>query len=153
MAAAVCLCPACPLAVRSRPMPIHPPILFCPQLQDVEHRRPYESLLLCWPAHLPPPPGIKSASEAHGAAPGSSGGDDHSTPGSGGGFCLLQGRPLVVAAVPPAAHSRKPHLGPLLLPLLPPQARCLELFARELHAGWTSWGNEVLWFQGTGWFL
>jgi hypothetical protein len=23
----------------------------------------------------------------------------------------------------------------------------LELFARELHAGWTSWGNEVLRFQ------
>jgi hypothetical protein len=126
---------------------------------DIQHRRPYESLLLCWPDHLAPPPAAPQA--------------------AAGGFHLLQGQPLVVAAVPPAAHSRKPHLAPLLQPLLPAGARCLEvgcclllgppcipmplpphfetrvtccvclqMFARELTSGWTSWGNEVLKFQG-----
>ena len=85
-------------------------------MQDVEHRRPYESLLLCWPTHLPPPAGMDPEPEAAAA---------------GSGFRLLRGRPLVLVAVPPAAHSRKPHLGPLLLPLLPPGARCL-----EVRAGW-----------------
>lgn len=95
----------------------------------------------------------------------------------------------------PGAHSRKPHLGPLLYeyvqraaadsaacqdgsnaesssaarqqgqqeqvpvgagvaaavpPVLagpPGGVRCLELFAREMGAGWTSWGNDVLRFQ------
>ena len=28
-------------------------------------------------------------------------------------------------------------------------ARCIELFAREMTAGWTSWGNEPLHFQQT----
>lgn len=137
---------------------------------DCEHRRPYESLLLCWPAHLPPPPPAPS---------------DDSLSGGASGFHLLRGRPLVIAAVPPASHSRKPHLGALLRPLLPPQPRCLEvslvglpaclrgqrevqslvhptststttraqMFARELHAGWTSWGNEVLKFQSTPRYL
>lgn len=27
------------------------------------------------------------------------------------------------------------------------QLACLELFARELHEGWTSWGNEALLLQ------
>ncbi|GJR21737.1 hypothetical protein Tco_0970264 [Tanacetum coccineum] len=31
-------------------------------------------------------------------------------------------------------------------------AHCLELFARELLAGWTSWGNEPLYFQDTRYF-
>jgi hypothetical protein len=80
-------------------------------LQDCQHRRPYESLLLCWPEHLSVP-GAGAAAE--GAADSS-------------GFHLLLERPLVVAAVPPAAHSRKPHIGALLQPLLPPGARCLEV--------------------------
>lgn len=134
-----------------------PPLLLHPfQVQDVEHRRPYESLLLCWPAHLPPPPGMPASSrvvpggctgtQAAAAAAGraaqaaaaagggarGSGGSSSSPPACG--FRLLQGRPLVVAAVPPAAHSRKPHLGPLLLPLLPPGARCLEA------SGMRAWG-------------
>ncbi|EFN52846.1 hypothetical protein CHLNCDRAFT_36694 [Chlorella variabilis] len=101
---------------------------------DIEHRRPYESLLLCWPAHLPDPPGAPAAPAAGGDA-------------SGGSCFHVLREPLVVVAVPPASHSRKPHLGPLLLPLLPDGARCLEMFARELHSGWTSWGNEGLKFQ------
>ena len=53
-------------------------------------------------------------------------------------------------------HSRKPFLGPLIKQLsekgLFPQSLAsheqqLELFARELHKDWTSWGNEVLKFQ------
>ena len=29
----------------------------------------------------------------------------------------------------------------------------LQMFARELHSGWTSWGNEALKFQSTHNFL
>lgn len=54
----------------------------------------------------------------------------------------------VVASVPARHHSRKPHLGRLLAPYVECAVpRRLELFARELFAGWTSWGNEVLLFQ------
>ncbi len=162
----------------------YPPLLrvLLLALQDVEHRRPYESLLLCWPAHLPPPPSLPTSGQqsqqlapaaagaaAAGATAGQAGAATsaaaaaHSSlaqasevtaaaaeaavkqmvnpsaeaqacpssgaaPGTGAsGFHLLQDRPLVIAAVPPAAHSRKPHLGPLLLPLLPPNAHCLEV--------------------------
>ena len=31
----------------------------------------------------------------------------------------------------------------LLSPYLPDSPNCLELFARNLWPGWTSWGNEV----------
>ena len=47
----------------------------------------------------------------------------------------------------PDIHSRKPSLRKLLAQLLPRQMsdyRCLEIFARNLTAGWWSWGNEVL---------
>ena len=79
---------------------------------------------------------------------------------------------LVMIAVP-GEHSRKPQLAQLLQPYLPEKAVCLEvclttqwclglfvgctgrqsplcsvqMFARELIAGWTSWGNQVLHFQ------
>lgn len=64
----------------------------------------------------------------------------------------------------PAQHSRKPFLDPLLRPLViparesgggePPPPDCpwgrgLEIFARELHEGWTSVGDECLLFQNT----
>lgn len=32
-------------------------------------------------------------------------------------------------------------------------SRCIELFGRELAAGWTSWGNEPLHFQDSRYFL
>jgi len=35
----------------------------------------------------------------------------------------------------------------------PKPARCIELFARELTAGWTSWGNEILHFQESRYFM
>lgn len=53
----------------------------------------------------------------------------------------------VVCSVVTRQHSRKPSLADVLAPYLPNRARCLELFARSLTHGWTSWGNEVLRFQ------
>ncbi|POS81264.1 hypothetical protein DHEL01_v200364 [Diaporthe helianthi] len=55
-----------------------------------------------------------------------------------------QGR--VVVSVPDL-HSRKPNLGPLFEDILPPGYKALEVFARNLTAGWWSWGDEVLKFQ------
>lgn len=40
----------------------------------------------------------------------------------------------------------------VLKPYIGAEARCLELFARSLQPGWTSWGNEVLKFQHTSYF-
>lgn len=47
----------------------------------------------------------------------------------------------------PVGHSRKPPLGQILEQFLPQPSAPLELFARNLTAGWTSWGNEVLHYQ------
>ncbi|XP_074303595.1 methyltransferase-like protein 2 [Silene latifolia] len=54
----------------------------------------------------------------------------------------------------PGDYSRKPPVGDLLLEYVPgPRpARCIELFAREMSAGWTSWGNEPLHFQEARYF-
>lgn len=70
---------------------------------------------------------------------------------------LLVGRRLPPGAEPgftrrvllavPDLHSRKPNMAELFRPCLPQEPRCLEIFARNLTAGWTSWGNEVLKFQ------
>ncbi|OTB08129.1 hypothetical protein M426DRAFT_201450 [Hypoxylon sp. CI-4A] len=47
----------------------------------------------------------------------------------------------------PDIHSRKPNLRSLFQDLLPENYGGLEVFARNLTAGWWSWGNEVLHFQ------
>ncbi len=52
----------------------------------------------------------------------------------------------IILAVPDL-HSRKPNLSELFQPLLPSEPICLEIFARNLTTGWTSWGDEVLKFQ------
>ncbi|KAI9848040.1 MAG: hypothetical protein M1837_001142 [Sclerophora amabilis] len=54
----------------------------------------------------------------------------------------------VIAGVPDL-HSRKPSLKELISPFMPdPQDyRALEVFARNLTAGWWAWGNEVLKFN------
>ncbi|PRP79394.1 methyltransferase-like protein 4-like [Planoprotostelium fungivorum] len=44
----------------------------------------------------------------------------------------------------PGAHSTKPKLNSIFSPFLEGDVRGLELFARNLIGGWTSWGNEVL---------
>jgi N6-adenosine-specific RNA methylase IME4 len=55
----------------------------------------------------------------------------------------------VIIAVPDT-HSRKPCLKELLKPLMPESYRALEVFARNLTAGWWSWGDEVLKFNEKG---
>lgn len=57
----------------------------------------------------------------------------------------------IILAVP-ELHSRKPNLKELLEPMVMSvhqgkQPRCLEIFARNLTADWTSWGDEVLKLQ------
>lgn len=58
----------------------------------------------------------------------------------------LSSRSRVIISVPDL-HSRKPNLRPLFEDILPPGYRGLEIFARNLTAGWWSWGDEVLKFQ------
>ncbi|XP_057766006.1 methyltransferase-like protein 2 isoform X3 [Salvia miltiorrhiza] len=55
----------------------------------------------------------------------------------------------------PGDYSRKPPIGELLLDYVPgpKPARCIELFAREMIEGWTSWGNDPLHFQDSRYFL
>jgi N6-adenosine-specific RNA methylase IME4 len=52
----------------------------------------------------------------------------------------------VIVSVPDI-HSRKPNLRPLFDDVLPAGYKALEVFARNLTAGWWSWGDEVLKFQ------
>jgi N6-adenosine-specific RNA methylase IME4 len=47
----------------------------------------------------------------------------------------------------PDLHSRKPNLKTLFEPMLPSRYEALEIFARNLTAGWWAWGYEVLKFQ------
>uniref|UniRef100_A0A3P9NNB8 Methyltransferase 4, N6-adenosine n=1 Tax=Poecilia reticulata TaxID=8081 RepID=A0A3P9NNB8_POERE len=58
----------------------------------------------------------------------------------------LEDKRLIVS-VPSALHSQKPSLSEVLKLYVGAEAKCLELFARSLQPGWTSWGNEVLKFQ------
>ena len=60
-------------------------------------------------------------------------------------------RKRVIVAVPDL-HSRKPNLKELIKPMIPNPLdyRALELFARNLTAGWWSWGDEVLKFNWEG---
>ncbi|KKA30345.1 hypothetical protein TD95_002259 [Thielaviopsis punctulata] len=57
---------------------------------------------------------------------------------------LQQGKVLVSV---PDVHSRKPNLRSLFGDMLGSEFRGLEVFARNLTAGWCSWGDEVLKFQ------
>ncbi|KAK3954614.1 MT-A70-domain-containing protein [Pseudoneurospora amorphoporcata] len=47
----------------------------------------------------------------------------------------------------PDLHSRKPNLRGLVADLLPLNYQALEVFARNLTAGWWSWGDQCLLFQ------
>ena len=59
----------------------------------------------------------------------------------------------VVVAVPDI-HSRKPCLKELIQQMMPHPAsyRALEVFARNLTAGWCSWGNEVIKYNWEGYW-
>ncbi|CAN1126859.1 Methyltransferase-like protein 2 [Linum perenne] len=95
---------------------------------DLFHHRPYECLLLGY------------------------------CDGKGAGSELLQKMgPIedkIVISIP-GVYSRKPPIGELLQKHVPGREtpRCIELFAREMMARWTSWGNEPLRFQDSSYFL
>lgn len=55
-------------------------------------------------------------------------------------------RRRVIVAVPDL-HSRKPNLKTMLEPYLPLKYEALEVFSRNITAGWWAWGNEVVKFQ------
>lgn len=59
---------------------------------------------------------------------------------------------LLVHAICGHPSSSLPGSPDVLKPYIGAEARCLELFARSLQPGWTSWGNEVLKFQHTSYF-
>lgn len=111
-------------------------MVLCPS-QDIAHRRPYEPILLCRPAEslLSPAAGAAQPIDGEGGAVGgsSSQGEAPCTQqqAHGGGKSPGHGPPEVPDGVVllsvPAQHSRKPHLGPLLCPYLPPRPRCLEV--------------------------
>lgn len=96
---------------------------------DLFHHRPYEYLLLGYCAR-------EVASSKH-----------HSTLRS------VKGNQIIISI--PGDYSRKPPIRELLLEHVPGSnpARCIELFAREMTAGWCSWGNEPLHFQESRYFL
>ncbi|XP_009705438.1 PREDICTED: methyltransferase-like protein 4 [Cariama cristata] len=58
----------------------------------------------------------------------------------------------LIVSIPCSLHSHKPPLTAILAEFIKPDAECLELFARNLQPGWTSWGNEVLKFQHIDYF-
>ncbi|KAI4205380.1 MAG: hypothetical protein LQ350_000421 [Teloschistes chrysophthalmus] len=60
----------------------------------------------------------------------------------------------VVVGVPDL-HSRKPCFKTLIEPMLKDKSnyRALEIFARHLVAGWWSWGDEVLKYNGEGYWV
>ncbi|KAF2971087.1 hypothetical protein GQX73_g2427 [Xylaria multiplex] len=63
------------------------------------------------------------------------------------GSCVLLPTSTKVILSVPDVHSRKPNLRGLFYDILPENYIGLEAFARNLTAGWWSWGNEVLFFQ------
>ncbi|KAK4150923.1 MT-A70-domain-containing protein [Chaetomidium leptoderma] len=64
--------------------------------------------------------------------------------GGGGGGGSVGGKVIVSV---PDVHSRKPNLRGLFEELLPDKYEAMEVFARNLTAGWWAWGDEVLLFQ------
>ncbi|NXX88511.1 METL4 protein, partial [Centropus bengalensis] len=58
----------------------------------------------------------------------------------------------LIVSIPCSLHSHKPPLTAVLAEFMKPDVECLELFARNLQPGWTSWGNEVLKFQHIDYF-
>jgi N6-adenosine-specific RNA methylase IME4 len=52
-------------------------------------------------------------------------------------------RPASVFTAPRTAHSQKPAIVRDAIAAMYPQARRIELFAREAAPGWDAWGNEV----------
>ncbi|XP_075069475.1 N(6)-adenine-specific methyltransferase METTL4 isoform X1 [Mixophyes fleayi] len=59
----------------------------------------------------------------------------------------------IIVSVPCKLHSHKPPLTEVLKEYVKQDVEYLELFARNLQPGWTSWGNEVLKFQHVDYFI
>nr|XP_002127115.1 methyltransferase-like protein 4 [Ciona intestinalis] len=68
--------------------------------------------------------------------------------------CIENMKELVICSIPCSQHSHKPPLSEILQRYtdLQENSKCLEMFARNLIPGWTSWGNEVLKFQNVSYF-
>ncbi|CAL1597157.1 unnamed protein product [Knipowitschia caucasica] len=94
---------------------------------DSQHKKPYEVLVL-----------------------GKFSSNSSLSEGSGESLPIEDHR--LIISVPSTLHSQKPQLSEVLKPFIRPNAKCLELFARNLLPGWTSWGNEVLKFQHASYF-
>ncbi|KAI8062879.1 MT-A70-like protein [Gongronella butleri] len=86
---------------------------------DSPHRKPYEQLILGRRA---------DSSNSHGDA-------------------VTPPYHHILMSIPSTQHSRKPPLQDILSRYIQKDARCLEMFARCLMPGWTSWGNECIKFQ------
>lgn len=67
---------------------------------------------------------------------------------------LLPDVPLdkTIISIPSSLHSMKIPLHDILTPYLPPNPKCLEVFARNLQNGWFSIGNEVFKHQHIDYF-
>jgi len=59
---------------------------------------------------------------------------------------------FVFSSIPCAIHSKKPNISGIIEPYTVRKPNCLELFARNLNSGWTSWGNEPLRHQHIDFF-
>ncbi|XP_045791488.1 methyltransferase-like protein 2 [Trifolium pratense] len=96
---------------------------------DLFHHRPYESLIL-------------------GYSPGKVKNSDNQTK-----FKPLKDDHVIMSI--PGDYSRKPPIADLLQEYIPgvKPPRCVELFAREVMAGWVAWGNEPLHFQDSRYFV
>ncbi|KAL2653792.1 hypothetical protein R1flu_021920 [Riccia fluitans] len=108
---------------------------------DLQHHKPYECLLL---GYLPGKKQEAASKETvQEGAVSEKGGVSLNTPPN----------KFVIMSIP-GDHSRKPPIGSLLSQYAPgpSPANGLELFARELTPGWTSWGNEPLCFQNLRYF-
>ncbi|XP_029955429.1 methyltransferase-like protein 4 [Salarias fasciatus] len=96
---------------------------------DSQHKKPYEVLVLGR---------YRSSADTTAGQPGTS-------------EVPVEDQRLIIS-VPSALHSQKPSLSEVLKPYVGAEAKRLELFARSLQPGWTSWGNEVLKFQHASYF-
>lgn len=96
---------------------------------DLFHHRPYECLIL-------------------GYSPGKVNNTDNQSK-----FKPVKNDRVIMSI--PGDFSRKPPIGDLLLEYVPglKPSRCIELFAREIMAGWVAWGNEPLYFQDSKYFV
>jgi N6-adenosine-specific RNA methylase IME4 len=56
---------------------------------------------------------------------------------------FVENRPDSVQESPKEEHSKKPDLFYTLIEAMYPQAKRIELFARQVRLGWDQWGNEV----------